>query len=310
MLSLFEETVLQASSFWKAKSIPALKRPGEPPTTNTRVLLTDGSSSPTEWLACRRGNYRENEIGVNVLRIQVERPSSTRFQETQLLRLACAHFENRRNQDPCFDMKDLNAALLSYTLRKVQVPVLSATNIGVPFTQRFSKPLPNQARGRDIRLISLIETAVKLIDTMFLQNWGSAQAHTFQFFQSNMEIGQESQLETKWLESAWCQAHQNSRRSYFSGLERRVWECQLRESLTISKFQRSPVWMDAILEARNDEQTCQGCFAKQSRFSLASRLPRLSTRPPILLHTLCVVLGWMSKGNQQAVRPKLLFRGW
>jgi hypothetical protein len=64
-----------------------------------------------------------------LLRAQSEKPSTTRFQETQLLCLPCADVEERHNQEPCFDMHDLNAAL----------PVVSATNIGVLFTPRVSK---------------------------------------------------------------------------------------------------------------------------------------------------------------------------
>jgi len=55
MLRHFEETVLQASSFWKGKSIPPVQRPGEPPTTNTTVLHIDGPFLSTESLACQRG---------------------------------------------------------------------------------------------------------------------------------------------------------------------------------------------------------------------------------------------------------------
>jgi len=68
------------------------------------------------------GDRREDETGVKLLRIQGERPSSTRFQETQLLRLACADVEDRHNQEPCFDMHDFNSALVICSLRKSPGP--------------------------------------------------------------------------------------------------------------------------------------------------------------------------------------------
>ena len=68
------------------------------------------------------GDHREDEIGGSLLRIQSERPSSMRFQETQLLRLSCADVEDRHNQEPCFDMHDLNSALVSCSLRKSPGP--------------------------------------------------------------------------------------------------------------------------------------------------------------------------------------------
>jgi len=68
------------------------------------------------------GDHREDEIGVNLLRIQSERPSSTRFQETQLLRLSCADVEDRHDQEPCFDMHDFNSALVTCCFRKSPGP--------------------------------------------------------------------------------------------------------------------------------------------------------------------------------------------
>ena len=64
------------------------------------------------------GDHLQDAMGVNLLRFQGERPSSTRFQETQLLRLSCADVEDGRNQEPCFDLQDLNAALLICSSRK------------------------------------------------------------------------------------------------------------------------------------------------------------------------------------------------
>jgi len=68
------------------------------------------------------GNHWEDEIGDNLLRIQSERPYSTRFQETQLLRLSCADVEDRHNQDPYFDMHYLNSTLFSCSFRKSSGP--------------------------------------------------------------------------------------------------------------------------------------------------------------------------------------------
>ena len=64
------------------------------------------------------GDHREDPVTVKLLKIQGERLSSTRFKQTQLLCLACADVENRHNQEPCFDMHGLNAALLTCSLRK------------------------------------------------------------------------------------------------------------------------------------------------------------------------------------------------
>ena len=46
-----------------------------------------------------------------------------------------------------------------------------------------------------------------------------------------------------------------------------------------------------ILEPLNADQTSQGCFPKQSRFSFATCLRRLATRPPIILHALRLAPG-------------------
>jgi hypothetical protein len=168
------------------------------------------------------GDHREDEIGKNLLRIQSKRPSSTRFQETQLLRLSCADVEDRHDQEPCFDMHDLNSALASCSWRKSPGPnalryehwrllhpkVLQAltTNLSQEFRNpEYSqellrihiKPLPKKAGGRDIRPTSLIETTVKLIDKMFLPKlrlWAST--HT-PVLPEQYEFGQEYQLKTK-----------------------------------------------------------------------------------------------------------------
>jgi hypothetical protein len=126
------------------------------------------------------GDHREDEIGVNLLRIQSERPPSTRFQETQLLRLSCADVEHRHDQEPCFGMHDLNSALVSCSLRKSPGPsglryehwrllhpkVLQALTTTLSQELRnpehsqellriHIKPLPKKAGGRDIRPIYL-----------------------------------------------------------------------------------------------------------------------------------------------------------
>jgi len=152
-------------------------------------------------------NHRENEIGVSLLRIQSERPSSTRFQETQLLCLAGADVEDPHNH--CFDMHDLKLSVRYEHWRLLLPKVLQGltTTLSQEFTNPEEhsvtllrihiKPLPKKAGGRDIRPISLIETTVKLIDKMYLPKLRLGQAHTFQSSQSNMDSGQECQLQTK-----------------------------------------------------------------------------------------------------------------
>jgi len=218
---------------------------------------------------------------------------------------------------------------------KVQASVVSARNIGLFLGPRFSNPWLQPSPKNSVTLntrencsestSSLFQIkqqskvyAIYLwlrplprwLRRCFSRNWGCGQGNTFQSSQSNMASGQESQLETKWL--GFClMSDQPKQLPYPSQW---TWKARMMVSAQInsysSEFERSPAWMDTILDPSNAEQPCQGCFPKHSRFSFATNIRMLATRPPILLHALCLVLGWISKGNEQGVRPKLVFRRW
>jgi hypothetical protein len=259
----------------------------------------------------------EEEIGVNVLRIQSERPFSTRLQDTQLLRLSCADVEDRHNQEPWFDMHDLNSPLVSYSLRKSPGPsglpyehwrllhpkVLQAltTTLSKEFRNPehsrdmfriHIKPLPKKAGGPDIRPISLIETTVKVIDKMFLPKlrlWAStltlvlpeqygiwtgvsAEDQMIGLVHDVMQIKRASVLISVDLKGAYD----------------RVSSEELLHCLNSKGI--PPEWIPYLIHVMLNKHL-KVVSQKPSRFTLTTCLRRLSTRPPILLHVLRVVLG-------------------
>jgi len=204
-------------------------------------------------------------------------------------------------------MHHLNAVLLSFTLKKAQVPVVSATNIGVSFTSRFCKPWLQPSAQNSLTLntrkncsestssLSRRKQEVE-IDALYLwftplsnwlkrcfsQNWGFGEGHTFQSSQINMDSGQDCQLETKWF--GFCMMSGTPRERLY--LIKWSWKVRMTVSAQRNSyiFSIPSVWMDTIPEPRNAEPTSQGCFPKQSRFSLGTYLRRLATRPPIVLY--------------------------
>jgi len=321
MLPQFEETIVQASSFWQAKSISVLQRTGEPPTRITRVLQINGPSYHLR--GCK---------SVNPLRTQGERHSSLLHPERELLRLACADAEDRRNQEPCFDMEDLQAPLFTCSLKKSPGPsilhyqgwrlfhpkVLHAT-----LSKKFRNPdHPRECsestsnlsqRKQKVEICALypwLRTTAKLIDKIFLPRsrfWANANISVFfEWYGFRTGVWAEYQM-TRLLHDVRI----TKTAAVFIPVELKgeFWSCHVRDTLTIPEVKRSPSWMDTILELPNDKEIYQGCFPNHARFRFATRPRRLAPKVshPLACSSSCT---WMDFYGKSTISATMVTLSW
>jgi len=201
----------------KARSILALHRTGEPPTTNTRVLQIDGPSLPTETLAVNVGDHREDAIGV--CRDKSRQKTLYFAVSREIFCVLLLQMSRTSSQQPLLVRRALTQDFPVVLGRKFQGPVVSCRNTGVYLTPSriltatlrpdfcnsdfprellpmHIKPLPKKSESRDTLLMSMIGTTGNLIDKMS-GNRGFGQTKTFPFSPSNMNSEQKSYTRTK-----------------------------------------------------------------------------------------------------------------
>jgi len=141
-----------------------------------------------------------------------------------------------------------------------------------------------------IRLIPLIEATLKLIDKKVLPKlrfWAN----------TNIPFSLNRRLSWRWI--GFCMMLGKPRQ--LSHLFQWTWEVTYDCVSAQRKTYNFPSQKVHRLNGYHTWVTL--CWTEASRLFPEEVKARLAPRPSILLHAVCLVLEWMSKGIQQAARP-------